>query len=448
MTAFYVVSYRTNRIRHRKESKMEFNQEFLLTPEGVRDIYGEECEKRVTVQENIHSIMKSYGFKDIQTPGYEFFDIFSQKRGTASAGEMFKFFDRNNNTLVLRPDITPSIARCFAKYYKEETLPVRFCYTGNTYKNNTSYQGRLKETCQLGAELINDPSSDADGEMIALTIQCLQKAGLEQFQLNIGHAGIFSGLAEEAALGHDEEKKLREYLENKNIFGAEEFLTEKKISGELKDIFIHLPEYLGGPELLDQLKSKVQNEELLSAIERLKNVYAILEIYGLSDYATLDLGLLNHYHYYTGIVFKVYTYGTGEAVATGGRYDSLICQFGKQAPAVGVVILLDRLMTVLFRQDITLPAAGKDTLILYRSANREMAIRLGNRYRGDGLVVRLMRKDGAYGIERYQEYAKSSGAGGILYIEDEETVRIIDIAAGTESTKNIGEMILAEGGTH
>ncbi len=427
---------------------MEFNQELLFTPEGVRDIYGEECEKRIAVQENIHSVMKSYGFKNIQTPGYEFFDIFSQKRGTASANEMFKFFDRNNNTLVLRPDITPSIARCFAKYYKDEALPVRFCYTGNTYKNNTSYQGRLKEVCQLGAELINDSSSDADGEMIALTIACLQKAGLEQFQLNVGHAGIFSGLAEEAALCESEEKKLRDYLGNKNIFGAEEFLAEKDISEERKEIFIHLPEYLGGPEQLGKLKDKVRNKTVQAAIARLENVYSILEIYGLSDYVTLDAGLLNHYHYYTGIVFKVYTYGTGEAIASGGRYDSLICQFGKKAPAVGVVILLDSLMTALFRQDIPLPAAGKDTLILYHSANREMAVNLGNQYRSDGLVVRLMRKDREYEMEQYKDYARKSGAGGILYIENEEAVHVIDVAADTEVIGNMKDMISAEGENH
>ena len=101
------------------------NQKSLLfTPEGVRDIYGEDCEKRVKIQNAIHDIMKLYGFKDIQTPTFEFFDIFSHEKGTVTSREMFKFFDQYNNTLVLRPDITPSVARCVAKYYEQDRKSV------------------------------------------------------------------------------------------------------------------------------------------------------------------------------------------------------------------------------------------------------------------------------------------------------------------------------------
>lgn len=102
---------------------MDYEENLLFTPEGVRDIYGTECEKRRRVESGIHSIMNVYGFQDIQTPTFEFFDIFKQERGTVESKEMFKFFDQYNNTLVLRPDITPSIARCVAKYYADATVP-------------------------------------------------------------------------------------------------------------------------------------------------------------------------------------------------------------------------------------------------------------------------------------------------------------------------------------
>lgn len=420
---------------------MDCNQELLFTPEGVRDIYGEECERRLIVQENIHSIMKLYGFKDIQTPGFEFFDIFSQKRGSASSNEMFKFFDRDNNTLALRPDITPSIARCVAKYYKEEELQIRLCYIGNTYKNNSSYQGRLKEVCQLGAELMNDSTSDADGEIIALTIECLQKAGLDNFQVDIGHAQFFQGLVEEANLSKSEVAKLKKLIENKNIFGVEELLLEKEISEELKEIFINLPSFFGGLEQLEQVKAKVKNESSCKAIERLENLYTILETYGLAKYATLDLGMLNHYDYYTGIIFKVYTYGTGEAIATGGRYDKLVEQFGKKASAVGVVIVLDQLMIALSRQGISLAQASKDTLILYRSANRKIAIELGSTFRDQGIAIRLLRKEADRDMQEYKTYAKENGAGGILYIEDEDTIHVIDISAGTDITRKLKDLM-------
>ncbi|MDR1700946.1 MAG: ATP phosphoribosyltransferase regulatory subunit, partial [Lachnoclostridium sp.] len=237
----------------------------------------------------------------------------------------------------------------------------------------------------------------------------------------------------------------KELLENKNIFGVEEFLSDKEISEDLKEIFVHLPAFFGGLEQLGQVKGKVKSVSTKAAIERLEKVYEILEIYGLSDYVTLDPGLMNHYHYYTGIVFKVYTYGTGEAIATGGRYDNLIGQFGKEASAVGVVILLDQLMTALSGQGIPSHAMQQDTIILYHSQNRKLAVRLGTQYRGEGLIVRLMRKSREHDIEKYVKYAKESNVGGILYIESGESVHIIDCKDGTTTSRTINEILAGEG---
>ena len=130
----------------------------LHTPEGVRDIYNAECERKIRLQHNIHNVLKLHGFKDIQTPTFEFEDIFSKERGSVSAKDMYKFVDRQGYTLVLRPDITPSIARCVAKYYKDEKMPIRLSYIGSTFINSSSYQGKLSENTQIGAELINDSS--------------------------------------------------------------------------------------------------------------------------------------------------------------------------------------------------------------------------------------------------------------------------------------------------
>ena len=90
---------------------------FLHKPEGVRDIYNSECARKRILQEGLHELFRQYGYHAIETPTFEFFDIFSQEIGTTPSKDLYKFFDREGNTLVLRPDITPSIARCVAKYY-------------------------------------------------------------------------------------------------------------------------------------------------------------------------------------------------------------------------------------------------------------------------------------------------------------------------------------------
>ena len=125
----------------------------LHIPEGVKDIYDAECEKKNHVEYAMRNVLKLHGFRDIQTPMFEFFDIFSEERGTVPSKQMYKFFDRDGNTLVLRPDITPSVARCVAKYYKDEELPIRISYSGETFINNSRYQGKLKQNTQIGAEL-------------------------------------------------------------------------------------------------------------------------------------------------------------------------------------------------------------------------------------------------------------------------------------------------------
>lgn len=424
------------------EVTMNIGQLGLLhTPEGVRDIYNGECTRKLKIQENIHQVLKLYGFHDIQTPTFEFFDIFNQERGTIASKEMYKFFDREGNTLVLRPDITPSIARCAAKYYKEEELPIRLCYVGNTFINNSSYQGKLKESTQAGAELINDSSSDADAEMIVLTIECLLQSGLKDFQIDVGHADFINGLVEEAEFDLEETLQLKSLIEKKNLFGVESLVSNKEISVELKELFLKLPEMFGNLENLSLAKNKTKNKKALKAIERLENLYSIIETYGFSDYVTFDLGMLSKYNYYTGIIFKAYTYGNGEPIATGGRYDNLVCQFGKKAPAIGLAIVIDQLMLALSRQKVQQDEVDQNTLILYNTNFRKTAIDLASHFRSGGISIELLRKSTKRDLKEYTDYGKRSSVGGILYIEDNDTIHVLNLVEGTEHITKFSELV-------
>ena len=417
-------------------------EKLLHTPEGVRDIYNSECATKLTLQDNLHHVLEHYGFRDIQTPSFEFFDIFSQERGTVASKDMYKFFDREGNTLVLRPDITPSIARCAAKYYREENLPVRLGYIGNTFINNTSYQGKLKEVTQLGAELINDDSIEADAEMLALTIELLLQSGLEQFQLEIGDADFFRALIDEAGFEEEEEvTRLRELIEKKNMFGVEEMIMTKDISMEQKEIFLKLSELFGTLDTLALAKKLTTNVRAIKAINRLEKLYDILTDYGYENYVSFDLGMLSKYNYYTGIIFKAYTYGTGDAVATGGRYDSLVGQFGKEAPAIGLVIVIDHLMLALSRQKLLVKPTAQDTLIIYKTEYRKQAIALANQFRKDKMNTILQKSKEGLDPEEYLSYAKRMNIGGILYLDNGEEIKVVNIADGSVQTAPMKEFL-------
>ncbi len=379
--------------------------QLLHTPEGVRDIYNLECERKLCIQDRLHTLIRTFGYHDIQTPTFEFFDIFNKERGSVVSKEMFKFIDREGNTLVLRPDITPSIARCAAKYYMDERMPLRFCYMGNTFINNSSYQGRLKETTQLGCELIGDDTVAADGEMIAIIIQCMLSAGLSEFQVEVGEVEFFKGLMEEAGIEEEIELKIRELMEKKNFFGVEELLLEAGISEEDRDRILKLQELFGSVEKLAEARELTNNDRSLKAIERLEAIYQILEAYHLENYVSFELGMLGKYKYYTGIIFKAYTYGTGEMIVTGGRYDSLLKQFGKNASSIGFAINIDQLMIALSRQKLLPKQESEGILVLYEPECQTEGITLADEFRRQGITAELIQRSADRELSEYLDYA-------------------------------------------
>ncbi len=418
------------------------NQYLLHTPEGVRDIYSTECAEKETVQKRIGQVIKLYGYRNIQTPMFEFFDIFSKERGTVEARKMFQFFDREGNTLVLRPDITPSIARCAAKYYMDEDMPIRLSYCGNTFVNDVSYQGRLKENTQMGAELIGDMTSDADAEMLAMLIDSLIQAGLREFQVEIGHIDFFNGLMEEAGLSSEDRRELRALIESKNYFGVEEMLSSRDMPEKLKESIVQIPQTFGTIDQLKAARKVTANGTALAALDRLEKIYHILSIYGLQSYVTFDLGMLGRLGYYTGIIFKAYTYGTGDAVATGGRYDRLLRQFGKDAASIGFAIHIDSLLTAMERQKIQIETDITGTILLYDREQKEKAIRLAGILRADGTYLQLMKKYHEKSLEDYIALAKRSQVGGVLYLDKSgKTVLVINVEENTRSQVSIQSWI-------
>jgi len=392
-------------------------RKLLHTPEGVRDIYNSECARKRILQEGLHELFRQYGYHAIETPTFEFFDIFSQEIGTTPSKDLYKFFDREGNTLVLRPDITPSIARCVAKYYAEEEFPVRLCYMGNTFINNSSYQGRLKESTQLGVELIGDNSVDADAEIIALAAHALKTAGLKEFQIGVGHVGIFQGLSKAAGLAEDTEQELLALIANKNFFGVEELVGSQQLPPALMELF----SMLGSPSVPEGMMKRAKElaapfPEVLHALGRLGQLMEMLDDYGVGKYVSIELGMLSSYQYYTGIIFSGYTFGTGEPIVKGGRYDQLLTYFGKEAPSIGFAVVADQLLAALSRQKIKISVKDNGTLLVYKEAKKAEAIRKASSLREEGAWVSLVRWEGSRTQEDYQAYARRMHMPEVLFL--------------------------------
>lgn len=365
-------------------------QRIFHTPEGVRDIYEKECGQKRILKNRIQEVFHHYGYKDIETPTFEYFEVFSKEVGTIPSKDLYKFFDREGNTLVLRPDVTPSVSRACATYFAPNQEIVSLCYTGNTFINSSSFRGQMKETTQMGVEKFGDFSAEADAELIVMTIECLKAAGLSDFQVSIGQVNYFKSLLKEAGLDEYQEEQLRSLISQKNYFGVEDLLAEQNLSEDLVKPLKELPQLFGNVEVLVKAKELTQNAEALQAVNRLEEIYNILKIYGCEKYVSFDFGMLSKIRYYTGITFQAFTYGTGEPLVKGGRYDNLMKHFGCPSPAIGFGINLDGLLLALLRQKIEVPGEEKELLIIeYCAENRTEAILKAKELREKGECVVL-----------------------------------------------------------
>ncbi|MDO5147031.1 MAG: ATP phosphoribosyltransferase regulatory subunit [Eubacteriales bacterium] len=414
-------------------------EKLLHTPEGVRDIYNSECKKKTALEQKLHQVLALYGYQDIETPTFEFFDIFNSDTGTVSSREMFKFFDRDNNTLVLRPDMTPSIARSAAKYYSTCDFPLRLSYVGNTFLNNRSYQGKLAEKTELGAEYLNDDSPEADAEAIVMMIDCFLSAGLQDFRVDIGQSEFYRGIMDALDTTDEVKNQIHEYIENKNSLGMEMLLSDITVKDCYRNILLEYNELYGDVSMLERAKKLTVNPRCRAAIERLEQVYEVVCQYGYEKYISFDLGMVNHFDYYTGVIFRGYTFGTGDAIGKGGRYDNLLSQFGKNAPAIGFTILVDDMLSALDRQKIAVSIREFDySVLLYRRKDRGEAISFAAELRDSGEKTELLCMQEDTETEEYLSFAKKQGAKTIFVI-DGDALCIHDFSAGKTANTSLAD---------
>lgn len=387
------------------------------TPDGVRDIYGNECIKKYKIKEKLLQVAKSYGYQPIETPVFEFFEMFSSGLGTTPTRDLFKFFDREGNTVVLRPEITSSIARCAGKYFSGEKMPLRLCYTGQTFVNHQSLKGRRIETTQFGAELIGNASPDDDAEILAFMADCFVTSGIKDFKISIGHVGILSELISIAGLSDEDTDVIRLLVSNRNYNGVREFIESKGFDDGITELFGILCGFYRTSDELEALAEKASGYPALKEIiDHLVALQKKLMLYGFADHIFYEPGMISDYQYYTGIIFSCYSYGCGQHIARGGRYDRLMEHFGKKSPAIGFAVIVDELLDAVTRQGVDYDLQANITLYVYDDEHTEEAITTARKLRANSGAAELIHHDGIRTEEEYEEYARSRHIGRVVYL--------------------------------
>lgn len=414
----------------------------LHTVEGLRDLHPRDISKKNVISNNILHTFSLYGYEQVQTPTFEYFDIYRNERGTSDSKNLYKFFNREGDILALRPDVTPSIARYMATFYGHVSSPRRFCYIGNVFYNNENYQGKLREYTQAGVECIGFSGADSDAECIALSIQSLLSTGLRDFQIDIGHAGFFNGLSEEAGFDLETQEEVRLLIDEKNYIALEELLKELQINETTKAGLLALPSLFGQEEVLERAKALTHNASANEAIARMKEVYEILKDYELEQFISFDFGMVSKLQYYTGLIFKGYTYDVGDSIVDGGRYDNLLSTFSYQAPAVGFAVKLDEVLSALTRQNIEIQVDTVNTLLSFKEPLRSTALRLVKSLRRSGMTVEIGYT--SMSASDLITYGKEKQIGGLMILEDKDTVKLINLSTDEETIAKLSDII--EGG--
>lgn len=315
-------------------------------PLGMRDTLPEIYETKSRVRFSIEEEMKSWGYQFMETPALEYYETVGSASATLDQ-QLFKLLDQQGHTLVLRPDMTAPIARVAASRLLKEDLPLRLAYSANVYRAQQREGGRPAEFEQIGVELIGDDSISADGEGLALLISSLKKAGLEDFQLSVGHIGFVQEFFRQVLGTEERANELTRFLYEKNYVGYREHVKNLPLSSIDKQRLLDFLQLRGGREAIEQAFSLIENNKGREAIVQLERLWDTMADFGEGEKIKLDLTLVSHMSYYTGILFEVYAGNVGFPIGNGGRYDLLLKKFGKSSGATGFAIRLDRLLEAL-----------------------------------------------------------------------------------------------------
>ncbi|SHJ55496.1 ATP phosphoribosyltransferase regulatory subunit [Paramaledivibacter caminithermalis] len=396
-----------------------------IFPEGVEDLYCKEYEFKEKIVTVIKNIFKSFGYNQIVTPSFEYYDLYNGIDGVLPRENMLKLIDNSGRILVLRPDATIPVARMAATNYKNNKEMLKLSYVTNIFRANKSGTGDKREFIQGGIEYFGNNKPDCDAEIIAVGIKCLLECGFKDFHVDLGQVEFMKGLIDEANLNKFEKLKLHNLIENKNYGDLKEFLENTDITSSLKEKFYMIPKLYGKPKkVLDMARELVINEKMDKALNNLEDVYNILKDYDFDKYILFDLGFTKEQGYYTGIMLKGYVNNFGEVVLSGGRYDNLTKQFGANKPACGFGLNINKIIEVMEMYDMKRDVdCFTDYLVLYKENFRGKAIKLSQNLRDRGFVVETNPYEND--IKFYIENSTFRNTKKI--IEVEELLKVINI---------------------
>jgi ATP phosphoribosyltransferase regulatory subunit len=295
-------------------------------PSGTRDVLPDEMRELRAITEAFRGVFESAGYGEIATPALEYESVLT-RGDPAAADPAYKLFDEHGNVLVLRSDMTIPIARVVATRYAHADPPLRFCYFAHAYRSVRPQRGQAREMLQAGLELVGAPGPEGTAEALTVLATALDAAGLENYRIGLGDASLYPRLLDRLEVPAQDRPQILHELVTLDFVGL-----EREVAAHGREELVTVPQLRGGVEVLDAVPEAAE----------LRAVYLRLPPH-VADRVIFDLGLIRSLGYYTGAVFEVYDEALGAPLGGGGRYDDLLRRFGRDLPACGWALNVERL---------------------------------------------------------------------------------------------------------
>ena len=327
-------------------------RKFATTP-GTRDILPPESTRLLDVQARIRERFGLFGYGEVLTPALEYSEVIEEPKLRDAS---FKLFDPDNQMIMLRPEVTTPIARLVAQRLRNFPPPHKLSYVLPVYRRASVGRGQSAELYQAGVEVVGSPSPQEDAATVALLVDVMNTLGIEapeDLAVVLGQTAFYAAylrhVAPEAA------PALVEALAGKDLVRVDALAADlpDKLAAGVRGIPRLVGPATDGAVLEEAAKLAGGAPEAVTALENLWEILRHLDAHGCLGAVILDLGLIGRHNYYTGAVFEAYSPRLGFTVANGGRYDNLLKRFGRELPATGFAIHLERLLSVLPEKDAT-----------------------------------------------------------------------------------------------
>lgn len=411
-----------------------------MLPKGVATFLPDAAALKHYVEESILAVFMQWGYQEIVTPLFEYLDVIADGLGEGLVDKGYKFVDRSNGRImILRPDVTPQIARMVAMLMADAPKPLRFCYRANVFRHEEEHAGRAREVFQIGGELIGLEGPEADAEAIAIAIESLRRLGLADFKVALGHSEFFRGLMNSIKLPLEIQRRIKTAVVKKEITRLKKTLKDEAIPDQQVHALTAMPELLGGEEVIRRAERLTDLPVCKQAVGRLRDVYEILRASGWSDYLLVDLSEIRGFDYYTGMVFEVFVKNLGSSIGRGGRYDQLIGKFGKPCPSTGFALDIEHVQWAYYHSRPAKRSAQEgpsfsaaDLLLVDANPPVHRLFQIATALRKKG--YRVIQQSGKVNLGEILSYAKANGISDVALITEREKVLFVNSESGKKQT--------------